>query len=128
MRRHAPTHPVLPALLLVVFIAALSLFAVPSVGATAVEIATAAGEQAADAETAAAARQAPPTVHDDATVHRGSAPPTYPIRLPLATPPGDDHPHLLRLGATAAATTAGDDLGRRATIGVQGRAPPAAVR
>ena len=133
MRRHAPTHPVLPALLLIVFMAALSLFAVPAVGVTAVETATVAGPQAAKPETAAVAPQAPATVHDvasvhDDAVHRGGASPAHPIRLLLATDPGGDYPHLLRSGATGAATTAGDDLGRRATILVQGRAPPAAAR
>lgn len=132
MHRHAPTHPVLPALLLVVFMAALSLCAVPAVGVTA-GTAMAAGPQAAKSETAAASPQVPATVHDDATarddaVHRGGASPAHPVRLLLATDPGGDHPHLLRIGATGAATTASDDLGRRATILVQGRAPPAAVR
>ncbi|MGH3814396.1 MAG: hypothetical protein ACRDUV_18410 [Pseudonocardiaceae bacterium] len=130
MRRHAPTHSALPALLLVVFLAALSLFAVPAVGATAVQIATNAGPQAAKPETAAAARQGPaaPTVHDDATVHRGSASPAHSVRLPLATDPGGASQHLSRPGATGTATTAGDELGRRATITVQGRAPPATAR
>lgn len=129
MRRHAPTHPVLPALLLVVFMAALSLFAVPTVGATAVEIATVAGPQATGPEPAAAARQAsvPPTVYDDATVQQGSASSALPLRLPLVTDPGGDRPHLSRPGATGAATTAGDDPGRRAATFVQGRAPPAAA-
>lgn len=128
MRRHAPT---LTALLLVLM-AALSLSAVPGVGVTAAQTALAAGPQAAKPEIAAATPQAP-TAHDDAAghddaVHRGSASPAHPIRLLIATDPGGDHPNLVRLGATGAATTAGDDLGRRATIGVQGRAPPAAAR
>ena len=119
MRRHAPTYS---ALLLVVLLAALSLFAIPAVGATAVEIATVAGEQAAEPETAIAAPQAP------ATVHRGSASSTHSVRLPFATDSGGDPAHLSRPGATGAKTTAGDELGRRATITVQGRAPPEVTR
>ncbi|MGH4012326.1 MAG: hypothetical protein ACRDTH_29885 [Pseudonocardiaceae bacterium] len=131
MRRHAPTRRVLPALLLFVFMAAVSLCAVPAAGATAVEAVIAAGTQAAKPGAIAAAPQAPETVHDgatvhdDATVHRGSTSPAHPVRLLLAIDPGGDHPHPLRFGATGAAATAGD-LDRRATTVIQGRAPPAA--
>lgn len=134
MRRHGPTHPVLAALLLVVFMAAQSLFAVSEVGLTAVETAVAAGPQAAKLQIAAVTPQAPGTghdnaaVHDGATVHRGSASPAHSVRLLVAADPGGDHSHLSRPGATRAATTAGDDLGRRAAIRIQSRAPPAAAR
>ncbi|MGH3778936.1 MAG: hypothetical protein ACRDRR_24920 [Pseudonocardiaceae bacterium] len=99
---------------------------------TGVTAETTAGPQAAKSETAATSPQAPAaahdvTVHDDA-VHRSGASPAHPVRLLLATDPGGDHPRLLRIGATGPATTAGDDLGRRATILVQGRAPPTTAR